>query len=804
MALYQRDEIVRDFNGVVVSRAFVKVVTGQTYSDTAPLATLYADSAGLIPLINPFQADAAGRYVYWVDAGYYSEQITRPNYLSETSSGFFVGAQQGDPGPTGPTGATGPQGATGATGPAGTPGFDPMPFLADTTNPAKGAALIGYKSSLAYAAGTVGNRLNQMLVVSGMDGTGATDSTSVLAAAIAALPASGGTLYVPEPSSFYAMNLVITKSGVHIKFGGMSTTATTPTGNFLRPFDTALPVVQFGNDSALVTDSSVDNVTLDGNTTGQYGVLFAGGAYRCRMNNAGFARFATRCVAFVAGTTNPCSENSVNGFAVNTAVAGCIGVLFKASATSYCTDNKMIDGPITSNAGDSVVVDGCTTNKLMNTYITQQYSGLGMRFLKTVGSILPSLWVNGVIVDDGGNVNDVAVIIDHGVEYDSTSPFNASPFYGQITNTSKTMNIAGHTTGSVGAGSPTLTVASATGIYGGRGIVVAGAGTAGRPLVAKAISVSGTTVTLDTNAVTGVSGVDVGYGTIFNDMNFIAPGLSNYLTGIGLYIASISKRIGMMLGFSGQIYGSGSGGTTSPWSTSDIIWELNHKGLDFLLDDASANTITGASQATNQLSITLGSASNAGIGDLAFIMGANEPGVNGTWPITTRTDSTHIICTTQTSQTLAGLTGSPVIGIIKIASLNQGFLNLPNLGLRLRNQLGSLAQVLSCSPGNTQTTLQTADPTNGLLNLFGGSAATTANVAQMGGGGVTGFGVSGYGTGRALKGVTGGSYTTTQRNAFTNLASTDVGAMVWDSTLAKPVFLKTTAPTWVDATGATV
>jgi hypothetical protein len=50
----------------------------------------------------------------------------------------------------------------------------------------------------------------------------------------------------------------------------------------------------------------------------------------------------------------------------------------------------------------------------------------------------------------------------------------------------------------------------------------------------------------------------------------------------------------------------------------------------------------------------------------------------------------------------------------------------------------------------------------------------------------------------------GGNYTTTQRNAFTNLIAADVGMMIYDSTLLKPIWLKATTPTWIDATGATV
>lgn len=116
MTLYQQNETVRDFNGVVVSKAIIKVVAGLIYSDTAPLATLYADSAGLVPLTNPFQADAAGQYSYWIDLGFFSEQVSRPGYYSETNDGMFFGGTTGTPGPQGPAGLPGPQGAKGDQG----------------------------------------------------------------------------------------------------------------------------------------------------------------------------------------------------------------------------------------------------------------------------------------------------------------------------------------------------------------------------------------------------------------------------------------------------------------------------------------------------------------------------------------------------------------------------------------------------------------------------------------------------------------------------------------------------------------
>lgn len=57
---------------------------------------------------------------------------------------------------------------------------------------------------------------------------------------------------------------------------------------------------------------------------------------------------------------------------------------------------------------------------------------------------------------------------------------------------------------------------------------------------------------------------------------------------------------------------------------------------------------------------------------------------------------------------------------------------------------------------------------------------------------------------RIKRGVTGGAFTTTQRNAIAVTAD-DIGLMVFDTTLGKPVWLKDDSPlTWVDAAGTTV
>jgi hypothetical protein len=60
------------------------------------------------------------------------------------------------------------------------------------------------------------------------------------------------------------------------------------------------------------------------------------------------------------------------------------------------------------------------------------------------------------------------------------------------------------------------------------------------------------------------------------------------------------------------------------------------------------------------------------------------------------------------------------------------------------------------------------------------------------------------GNGKFLQGVNGNTYTTAGRNAL-GLAATDIGTMVYDTTLGKPVWLHdNVGPVWRDASGAAV
>jgi len=92
--------------------------------------------------------------------------------------------------------------------------------LANTSDVTLGDALIGFKQSNASGAltGAVGRTVHQKLqeVISvtdfGATGDGVTDDYAAIAAAIAAVPATGGTVFFPTPSSSYLCSATLTVS----------------------------------------------------------------------------------------------------------------------------------------------------------------------------------------------------------------------------------------------------------------------------------------------------------------------------------------------------------------------------------------------------------------------------------------------------------------------------------------------------------------------------------------------------------------------------------------------------------------
>lgn len=160
----------------IVPFANIRVCTaGSTGIPCTPPATIYSDSAKTLVVTQPLVADANGNYSYYVNGGCYDEQLSVPGVPTETFQNVCSGSASGSTGatgpagPTGPTGSTGSAGAAGATGPAGPTGQDA----------AAASAAILYPTACGRAGAP------------SWCGSG-TDACQYIAAAMAALPITGG------------------------------------------------------------------------------------------------------------------------------------------------------------------------------------------------------------------------------------------------------------------------------------------------------------------------------------------------------------------------------------------------------------------------------------------------------------------------------------------------------------------------------------------------------------------------------------------------------------------------------------
>lgn len=143
---------------------------------------------------------------------------------------------------------------------------------------------------------------------------GVTVDTAAVQAAYDALPATGGTIYIPDKCCF---NLTVLKNNVRIIGESCLKDYTVPllTAYFV-PADRTKPLIQVGNDTGIVRGFRMENATLfgyDGIGYGDCGIYFAGGAFDCRTSRVAVWNFKYN-YKFIGGATNPCSLIFIDGF----------------------------------------------------------------------------------------------------------------------------------------------------------------------------------------------------------------------------------------------------------------------------------------------------------------------------------------------------------------------------------------------------------------------------------------------------------------------------------------------------------
>lgn len=188
-------------------------------------------------------------------------------------------------------------------------------------------------------------------------GNTAFDSTDAFHRAIAALPATGGTIYAPGR---YACNITITKSNVRIVGTSMSDTSTT--NDVLVPYNVANPVITIGDDTKYLYGVRLDNISLFGGNAGEgaYGLKVRGGVQNAHFTNLSVRNFGTTGIHVKGGDNYNCEWIFFNGLICRTPTVGNPTGMLLEYGTTWLTaiyiNNYKIEGPPVGT-GYALIVD---------------------------------------------------------------------------------------------------------------------------------------------------------------------------------------------------------------------------------------------------------------------------------------------------------------------------------------------------------------------------------------------------------------------------------------------------------------
>ena len=573
-------------------------------------------------------------------------------------------------------------------------------------------------------------------------GDGVTDDTQAFYNAASALGGTGGTIFIPKPTASYAINLVITASmsGITWIGPGLAKNQTVPLGNYFKPFNNALPVLQVGNDTGYVTGCVFDGWCLYGAGTGQVGLSLKGGAYRNNFLNFQAINFTQRQVELTAGALYPVAYNKLFGLQANcSTIAGADGVYFTEVAGSYNAANSIDSFDISGNVtGHALVSDSAATNMLSNGWI-QTSTGAGLLFLHN-GATLPYFIVSNVEVDSDTGTD---LLLESRVADLQGASLGQTLIYGQISLDGKNFFTDTSTTGTINSGSPTLTVASATDVWAGRSVVITGAGTAGGPFVATILNVSGTTVTLDANAITSVIGAGVYVGDLTADtvvgtrQNYLALTAMRFNSEADVTQPSPEALVPQLLTPSGV-------GSVAPYNGTSPVFELGTKDFVLMMTNGfSPGTIT-ASRSGTIVSVQCQNAHGMRVGSPFTMNGALEQGIGGFFTAATVTDSTHFTYSSSISGTITAAAGSLAVLVYSPVKFSDGSVYVSD-GIYFFDAAANATKSIYNSPTNANFFINTPNVTAGTFVFSAGSTSDSSARYLFGAGGNFRFNINGWG-----------------------------------------------------------
>ncbi|CAK0769663.1 hypothetical protein CCP3SC1AL1_470023 [Gammaproteobacteria bacterium] len=251
----------------------------------------------------------------------------------------------------------------------------------------------------------------------GAVGDGITDDTAAFNAAIAALPALGGTIFVPNAD--YRLNLTITKSGVTLQGETNSRHRNTTTKLGLRPFNLALPVITVGNDTAYVEHVGLQDISIVDNADSgaQVGLRLAGGAYAFYANNLMITGFQKYCLHIQGGSTYPVAYIYFSNFSFQHGSSGAAAdaVVYTRYGAVFTTAIYFVNGRIGNGSGGSerlFLNDSCRPS-MVNVWCESSGTRRGFRVLQTDVSAPGAFFEVQNVTLDSGSSSDI--LLENGV-----------------------------------------------------------------------------------------------------------------------------------------------------------------------------------------------------------------------------------------------------------------------------------------------------------------------------------------------------------------------------------------------------
>lgn len=225
------------------------------------------------------------------------------------------------------------------------------------------------------------------------------DDSDSWAAAIADVPASGGTIM--RSPGVYTTTFTMAQGGLHYVGAGQSSVGS-DRPNYLKPADTAQPLITFGNGVDQIRDMTLDDETLEGGNSGEIGLYVSGGTYLAEINNLNVTNFTDHSIkigdlaqakliskVLFGGTTLVQPSNT----------ADVIGIgLYGGLGSNYTTAIRFMDLQYQGVAnGWGIVCDGAPNNYMAG-YV-QLRTGHGMDFRRSVGHSFPHIYADSCAID---------------------------------------------------------------------------------------------------------------------------------------------------------------------------------------------------------------------------------------------------------------------------------------------------------------------------------------------------------------------------------------------------------------------